>query len=103
MTEMNDERADALDALGVWLLDAAQRRIGLRIIAEAEALLDGDEQRAQEIREGLNRLDVDMLAQAEHSLIGALVFSADDPRELLTRAELNLIDRLDPPIDVDDA
>jgi len=86
------------EELGDWLLDAARRRIAMKIIASLEALLDGDEQRFEEIADSLNQLHPGMLAQAEHRLICELVFSSDDPRDLLTRAELKLIDRPDPPI-----
>lgn len=86
------------EELGDWLLDAARRKIAMKIIASLEALLDGDEQHFEEIADSLNQLHPGMLAQAEHRLICELVFCSDDPRDLLTRAEMKLIDRADPPI-----
>ena len=82
-----------------WLLDAGLRRVGEQIIAECQAMIDGDEDRAEAIRAELGKVDSKALAQASHLLIGALLFSADDPRELLMRAELRVIDRPDPPLD----
>jgi hypothetical protein len=86
------------EELGDWLLDAARRRIAMKIVASLEALLDGDYQRFEEIADSLNQLHPGVLALAEHRLVCELVFSSDDPRDLLTRAEMQLIDRPDPPI-----
>jgi hypothetical protein len=88
---------DEKEALGDWLLDAAIRKISLKMIAAVEASINEEDEHYEQIMRDLEDVSSKMRLLAAMTLLVTVVMLSDDPAEVLNKVRPMLIDRPKPP------